>query len=56
MNGEWEGWEVHEGEHLATDSEGERDDEEHEERHLCYEQEEDLTRTSQHGLVGLGRC
>ena len=33
---------VHEGKHLSADGEGKGDDEEHEERHLCYEQEEDL--------------
>jgi hypothetical protein len=35
--GEVEGWCVHEGKHLSADGERERDDEEHEERHLCYE-------------------
>ena len=40
----WEpgGAEVHEGKHLSTDCEWEGDDEKHEERHLCYEQQEDL--------------
>lgn len=33
---------VHEGEHLSADSERERNDEEHEERHLCYKEQEDL--------------
>lgn len=37
---------THEGEHLATYSEWERDDEEHEERHFCYKQEEDLIEKS----------
>lgn len=29
-------------EHLSPDGEGERDDEEHEQSHLCHEEEEDL--------------
>lgn len=33
---------VHEGEHSAADREGEGDDQEHEECHLCYEEQEDL--------------
>jgi len=32
----------HEVEHLASDCEGKGDDEEHEKRHLCDEQQEDL--------------
>ena len=38
---DWRG-SVHEGKHLSTDRERERDDEEHEQCHLCYKQEEDL--------------
>jgi hypothetical protein len=34
--------EVHEGEHSAADREGKGNDQEHEECHLCYEQQEDL--------------
>lgn len=37
-----EGLRIHEGKHLAADREGEGHDEEHEERHLCYEEQEDL--------------
>jgi hypothetical protein len=33
---------VHECKHLSADGERKRDDEEHEECHLCNEQEEDL--------------
>jgi hypothetical protein len=33
---------VHEGKHLSADREWKGHDQEHEERHLCYEQEEDL--------------
>jgi hypothetical protein len=33
---------IHEGKHLSADREWEGHDEEHEECHLCYEQEEDL--------------
>jgi hypothetical protein len=33
---------VHEGKHLSADREWERDDEKHEQCHLCYKQEEDL--------------
>lgn len=36
------GADVHEGKHLSTDRKWEGDDEEHEERHLCYEQQKDL--------------
>lgn len=32
----------HEGEHLAADREWEGHDEEHEECHLCHEEQEDL--------------
>lgn len=33
---------VHERKHLSTDREWEGNDEKHEERHFCYEQQEDL--------------
>lgn len=33
---------VHECEHFTPDREWERHDEQHEERHLCYEEQEDL--------------
>lgn len=37
-----EGADVHEGKHLPAESEGKGYDKDHEECHLCYEQEEDL--------------
>ena len=37
-----------EGKHLAADREGEGHDEEHEERHLCYEEQEDETVVERH--------
>jgi hypothetical protein len=37
-----EGVYVHESKHLSADGKWEGDDEEHEECHLCHEQEEDL--------------
>ena len=45
-------WSVHEGKHLSTEGEGDRDDKEHEEHHLCYEQEEDLRGS----MVSYVRC
>lgn len=33
---------VHEVKHLSADCKRERDDQDHEERHLCYEEQEDL--------------
>lgn len=35
-------WSVHECKHLSADCEREGNDKKHEERHLCYEQQEDL--------------
>jgi hypothetical protein len=37
---------VHEGKHLPADCEWKGDDEEHEERHLCHEEQEDLSEQS----------
>jgi len=39
---------AYEGKHLSADGEGEGNDEEHEERHLCYEQQEDETVVERH--------
>jgi len=45
-----------EGKHLSADCEWERDDEEHEQCHLCYEQEEDEAVVECHldGLIRFG--
>lgn len=38
-----------EGKHFPFDGKGHRDDEQHEERHLCYEEQEDESIVERHG-------